>query len=201
MTKQEARNAGQERGINFANGISEDILRNDLDAYRDDIKARANFEAREAGFRVESTNCLAFIDAFVHAANTRFLGRRSDLPDIKIAQRTAWIIRSLARLKENASATIASFTESVAKNPAYAFEWSDGAFKAAAMLDVVARLEHGRDESNMSYADLYAHFRKDVMRNARHASHSTSMPSNLMNEYKLAAQAEVVELLEGLMAV
>lgn len=75
--------------------------------------------------------------------------------------------------------------------PAYAFSWSDGAFKAAAKLnvlqDVVSLLQDG--ESAQSIRDYLL---DSVLHGSKYPAQSTSPTSNLIEQYTLAARAAIL---------
>jgi hypothetical protein len=193
MTKQEAKDTGTNRGIAFANLFTDETLRADLDATRDDIKDKARDAAVDAGFRsVDSANAVAFIDAFVHAANMRFIGRRNELPDVRENQRVEWVDRVLRRGLDDAKATIAKFKANLDENPAYAFEWGTDAITAAATLDVYTQLVEVFAKTDV--ATTVKEAREAVMRGARYdvLPRSTSPTSNLVNAAKVAAFANFV---------
>lgn len=87
------------------------------------------------------------------------------------------------------------------KDAADAFEWSDGAFLAAADLEVHRlAIRALTSENPMTLVELrdYAHL--EAMRGARHPRHSTSQPSNLMRVYKTAAWASLVDPISGILS-
>lgn len=98
----------------------------------------------------------------------------------------------LEGLEAGAQADIDRFKKNLEQNPAYAFEWADAACRAAAHLDVAARvrgiLEHpeGGMEKAMSLC------LDQALQGARNQSHSTSALTNLMAAEKTAAYAELV---------
>lgn len=79
-------------------------------------------------------------------------------------------------------------------DPCSAFEWSDGAFQAAARLWVGKALHvwltgEGREEP-VALDLVIKECRRNALRAAQHPKHSTSIPSNLMEQYKASAFAE-----------
>jgi hypothetical protein len=194
MNKTEATNVGTEAGIAYADIRSDNELRQDLDAHRADIKERATFEAlNNMGFRsIDSPNAKAFVEAFIYAANTRFLGRRNDLPDVKEARKVEWVDRKLRQGLDDAKATLAKFRANFDENPAYAFEWGTDAITAAATLDVYTRLVEVFAKTDV--ATTIKEAKEAVLRGARYdvLPRSTSPTSNLMNAAKVAAFAGFV---------
>ena len=92
------------------------------------------------------------------------------------------------------------FQESFEKNPAYAFEWSAGAFDAAAekqvgtiMVEVLTR-QDATEEQRAEWVLREALDR--AMREARNPSHSTSVQSNEMARAVASAWAKVYDKVE-----
>lgn len=203
MTKTEAKNLGTDAGIAFANTRSTNELLQDLDAHRVDIKDRAIFEAlNNGGFRtVDSPNAIAFIDAFISACGSRFIGRRNELPEVKAQQLVRWTTRHIERELEGAKATCAQFADEFAKNPSYAFRWAERAMTAAATLDVYARIQYGLTHDGDNVVDvtaeaivtMHAECTREALRGARNPSRSTSQVSNVMEDAKTSAMAEFVD--------
>jgi hypothetical protein len=86
-----------------------------------------------------------------------------------------------------------------AKDPGYALSWSDDSFKAAAQLTEGYRLKNIliRDDIEDIMAAAGKHLRGEILRGASYPKHSTSLPSNLMDQYTLAAQAELYDRFYG----
>lgn len=106
---------------------------------------------------------------------------------------------------ESAQYTIAKFQENLAVNPAYAFEWSDGAFRAAADIKIAhfvqgfldAEVPEGTtDEARVEHLRKYA--TRQVMNGARSPKRSTSPCTNLLEQDELAAWANLLERMERL---
>lgn len=194
MTKSEAKSEGQARGMQFAEGFTEEQLRGGLDAQRENIRqAAASFAVANHFRSVDSGNAQVFIEAYVQAAGMRFLGRRRELPDVKAAERAEYVARYFAQEIVDAQATIASWRKSLDENPTYAFQWSDATFKAAAALDVLIRF---KEINELAGTDkMLEEARSRVISGAKYPPASTSMPSNLIDTYKTAALASLVESL------
>ena len=107
------------------------------------------------------------------------------------------ITKNLEMRIAEAQGTLDKFTANFATNPAQAFQWSDSAFNAAARLEITKRvlvwLQEGAD-----LAQVIQELNRQVRFNSRNPSHSTSTPHNLIEQCKLAATADLVELLEQL---
>lgn len=105
------------------------------------------------------------------------------------------ITKNLEMRIAEAQGTLDKFTADFAKNPAYAFQWSDAAFRAAARLEITKRvlvwLQEGAD-----LPQVIQELNRQVRFNCRNPSHSTSTTHNLIEQCKLAELADVVEDLE-----
>ncbi len=75
-------------------------------------------------------------------------------------------------------------------NPANAFEWSGGAFAAAAKLSVYGRIE-AFFERGLSHEEIIDIYNEEAMRRAGSTTHSTSPTSNLMEDEIRVAYANV----------
>lgn len=98
---------------------------------------------------------------------------------------------------------IAEFARKLPENPSYHLRWADGEFVAAAKIEVfneiiqtidgLAKSERD-DEEQMEY--LTSMLVRSTIRGAESPRHSTSIPSNLMEQYRTAAWASAAERLE-----
>jgi len=84
------------------------------------------------------------------------------------------------------------FTADFAQDPAYALSWGTDAFASAARLrvlrQVVAALEH--DHSTLD--NIRSTLTDRVMHKSKYPPHSTSPTSNLIEQYELAACADIL---------
>ena len=92
---------------------------------------------------------------------------------------------------ESETAKIEKFTEELTKDPAYALSWSNGAFAAAAKLRVLNQIINAlaNDEPAENIKDSLM---DRIMHKSRYPAQSTSPTSNLVEQYELAACAEIV---------
>lgn len=97
---------------------------------------------------------------------------------------------------DSAEQVIVKFKKNLEENPAYAFEWSEGAFEAAAKIDVnkyaLTMLTHEKG----GLVETIKQVRHQVLRGARNVESSTSHVSNLVNRFKTASLANLLESLE-----
>jgi hypothetical protein len=122
-------------------------------------------------------------------------------PDKKIEQ----ILVRLNTTIDAADVAIEKFSENLARNPAYAFEWGDAAVRAAGAKQVFARAlrvfeEIAKFPLDTAKAEALADYRtetlRDVLRGAASSSRSTSSLSNDVERATLAAYAELLGILE-----
>ena len=103
-------------------------------------------------------------------------------------------IRLVTRLKrqaESAQASLDKFKEKFAQDPAYALEWSLDTFRQAAelrtLLACINDLESGATVEQMTH-----HLMSNVLHKSKYPPQSTSPTSNLMEQYTLAACANLL---------
>lgn len=88
------------------------------------------------------------------------------------------------------------FTESFAKDPAYALSWGTDAFQAAAKLRVLKQILTALDEGNATAENIRSTMMDRVLHKSKYPAQSTSPTSNLIEQYELAACAEILADLE-----
>jgi len=102
-------------------------------------------------------------------------------------------IENFAReLVNDAEGGLSRFAESFSQNPAYAFEWSSQAFRAAARLQVGKSLLAWMEGEPTSAEKIMDQVRGFVLRGAQYPERSTSMQSNLMKQEVVAVWAELL---------
>lgn len=92
------------------------------------------------------------------------------------------------------------FNERFAQDPAYAFEWSDNAFKAAAKIHVGKTLQAwltAEREKPLTAEDIMNEVNRMVVRATRWPERSTSVQSNVMKQEITAVWAELVAKQQG----
>lgn len=102
---------------------------------------------------------------------------------------------------ESVEVNLAKFREKFIQNPAYALEWSQDAFNDAGRAQILKEaLEilnyEGASEEEL-LKELEKHLMKIVRRAALYPARSTSAQSNLMEQAKAQAAAELLESIEG----
>ena len=87
--------------------------------------------------------------------------------------------------------TIEKFKLELAKDPAYALSWGDGVFRAAAKLKVVNEIINSLKDLEPA-ENIKDSLMRRIMHKSRYPAQSTSPTSNLVEQYELAACAEIV---------
>ena len=111
-------------------------------------------------------------------------------------------IRILEAYTQNAERQLGPFKERLEENPAYAFEWSDSAFRAAAEKEVFEKFFDALTYNELDETDeekverLLGHAERE-MRVHLEPKHSSSFAANEMDRERGKALRTVVELLEG----
>jgi hypothetical protein len=113
-------------------------------------------------------------------------------------EKLSWLVDDLER---SAEYNLKKFQESFEKNPAYAFEWSAGAFDAAAEKQVAAIIKDvlspDKEASEAERAEWILREALDrAMRGARNPARSTSAQSNEMEKSIASVWAKVYDKVE-----
>lgn len=98
-------------------------------------------------------------------------------------------------MAEMAQATLDKFTVEFARDPAHALNWSNGTFAAAAELKV-AKMLLAAIEDGATLANIRETLTSRVLYRAKFPPQSTSPTANLIEQYELAASAEILSGLE-----
>ena len=190
MTKQEAAWLGTREGATAGAKYVEDVEHLRIDAQL--VKATVNTLAYDLPMRpVSRIPAEAFHVAFVNEFMAVWTRHYNTLPEVVEARRLDKLRRTIDSTSREADGKIERFTSNLRTNPAYAFEWSDTAFQAAATLDVNARVTNMLN-SDLTIDAVQKELIHEVVTGSRHPSHSTSQPSNLMQQYKLAVLASLL---------
>jgi hypothetical protein len=110
---------------------------------------------------------------------------------------TKLMLEIVERKRKFAREELDKFAANMAKNPAYALEWSGGAFTAAGDYEVCSWILAAVDENaGVGLEKIIKQLERDVLRAARYPSRSTSPTSNLMEQEIARAKAELLETLD-----
>jgi hypothetical protein len=103
------------------------------------------------------------------------------------------LLERFQRLAQYETATIDKFKQELDKDPAYALSWGCGVFAAAAKLRVITEIINALKDDDTTMENIQAHLMGRIMHRSRYPAQSTSPTSNLIEQYELAACAEIVE--------
>ena len=93
---------------------------------------------------------------------------------------------------ENEAARIEKFKEALDKDPAYALSWGCGVFASAAKLRVLKQLINVLGDGEATAEDVHSLMIASVLHKSQHPAQSSSPTSNLIEQYELAACAEII---------
>ena len=96
---------------------------------------------------------------------------------------------------ESCQARLDKFVSKFAEDPAYALSWGTEAFQAAASLRVLKQVIGALNEEG-TLDNIRSTLTDRVMHKAKYPPQSTSPTSNLIEQYELAAYAEILSDLQ-----
>ena len=105
----------------------------------------------------------------------------------------------LKRFKSQADSVqsrLDKFAADFAKDPAYALSWGTDAFKAAATMTVLKQIINALENGNGTLDNIRSTLTDRVLHRAKYPPQSTSPTSNLIEQYELAACAEILSDLQ-----
>lgn len=194
LSKDELRDLGRAHGCQSAESVSETTLRMEPSEIYNIAGTIAS--ARAADEKVRST---VYHEAFKQGFVQVWSRRRNDLPDIKAANRAKSLDYTLTDMVDAADSVLKKFAENFAVNPLYAFSWSSNVIEAAARKDAAIQLQaivngEQRDPRQMNGVQAAIDYAlTQALRGARSPSQSTSPVSNLYEQAKVRAFADVAE--------
>jgi hypothetical protein len=104
----------------------------------------------------------------------------------------AKLLERFQQQAESEIGKIEKFKVELAKDPAYALSWGCGVFAAAAKLRILKQLINTLEDEQTTADDICDHLMNHIMHKSRYPAQSTSPTSNLVEQYELAACAEIV---------
>lgn len=93
---------------------------------------------------------------------------------------------------ENETAVIEKFKMALDKDPAYALSWGCGVFAAAAKLRVLKQLINVLGDGEATAEDVHSLLMANILHKSQYPAQSSSPTSNLIEQYELAACAEII---------
>jgi hypothetical protein len=97
---------------------------------------------------------------------------------------------------EMAQDTLDKFTVDFAKDPAYALSWGTDAFAKAARLRVLNQIIAALEEGTATVDNIRGTLTDRVLHKSKYPPQSTSPTSNLIEQYELAACADILSELQ-----
>lgn len=97
---------------------------------------------------------------------------------------------------DSAQAQLDKFAVDFAKDPAYALSWGTDAFRAAAKLRVFKEIISALTDGHGNLENIRATMLDRVLHKSKYPAQSSSPTSNLIEQYELAACAEILSELQ-----
>jgi hypothetical protein len=104
---------------------------------------------------------------------------------------TAKLLQRFQRQADAAQARLDKFAEDFAKDPAHALSWGLDSFKNAAELRVLKQIIAALEDGTATIDDIRATMMDRILHRSKYPPQSTSPTSNLIEQYELAACAEI----------
>jgi hypothetical protein len=106
------------------------------------------------------------------------------------------LLAKCQRLAEIETARIEKFKQALDKNPTYALTWSLDAFAGAAKLLVLNQVINALGNEETTVEHIRSSLTDRILHKSKYPPQSTSPTSNLIEQYELAACAELVSELQ-----
>lgn len=101
----------------------------------------------------------------------------------------------LDSLIQQAEVTLKQFKDQLDQDPAYALSWGDAAFEAAANLEIAKKLKEVAAVREADLNEVRGWLLELVMDSSRSRAASSSVTSNLMQDYKRVAASRIYDQL------
>lgn len=97
---------------------------------------------------------------------------------------------------ESCQSRLDKFAQDFAKDPAYALSWGNETFSAAAKMRVLKQIVAALEDGTATLDNIRSTMMDRVLHRSKYPPQSTSPTSNLIEQYELAACAEILSDLE-----
>lgn len=97
---------------------------------------------------------------------------------------------------ETAQSRLDRFTADFARDPAHALAWGTEVFQAAAKLKILREIIKALENGNGTLDNIRSTLTDRVLHRAKYPPQSTSPTSNLIEQYEMAACAEILSDLQ-----
>jgi len=109
---------------------------------------------------------------------------------------TAKLLKRFQNQAESCQASLDKFAAEFAKDPAYALSWGTGAFEKAARLRVLKQIVAALEDGTATVDNIRSTMMDRVLHKSKYPAQSTSPTSNLIEQYELAACADILSDLQ-----
>jgi len=105
---------------------------------------------------------------------------------------TAKLLTRFQSQVDSTQAKLDKFAEDFAKDPAYALSWGNDTFANAARLRVLKQIVAALEEGTATADNIRDTMMDRILHKSKYPAQSTSPTSNLIEQYELAACAEIL---------
>ena len=102
------------------------------------------------------------------------------------------LLERFQRQAEGETTAIEKFKVALDRDPAYALSWGTGVFAAAAKLRVLKQLINVLGDGAATAEDVHSLMMANILHKSQYPAQSSSPTSNLIEQYELAACAEII---------
>lgn len=105
---------------------------------------------------------------------------------------TAQLLKRFKSQAESVQSRLDKFAADFAKDPAYALSWGNDTFQAAAKMTVLKQIINALENGNGNLDNIRSTLMDRVLHKSKYPPQSTSPTSNLIEQYELAACADIL---------
>ena len=109
---------------------------------------------------------------------------------------SAKLLKRFQSQADSVQARLDKFAVDFAKDPAYALSWGNDTFQAAAKLRVFKQIIVALEAGDATLENIRSTMLDRVLHKSKYPAQSTSPTSNLIEQYELAACAEILSDLQ-----
>jgi hypothetical protein len=109
---------------------------------------------------------------------------------------TAKLLKRFQNQAESCQASLDKFAADFAKDPAYTLSWGNEAFAKAARLRVLKQIIAAIEDGTATTENIRSTMMDRVLHKSKYPAQSTSPTSNLIEQYELAACADILSDLQ-----
>ncbi len=105
---------------------------------------------------------------------------------------TAQLLKRFKSQAESVQSRLDKFAADFAKDPAHALSWGTDTFQAAAKMTVLKQIINALENGNGNLDNIRSTLMDRVLHKSKYPPQSTSPTSNLIEQYELAACADIL---------